>query len=72
MAVSVILLEAALAAAVAGPNLKPRLILAGPHAGGFAVSGAVLDDPLHAHVRETLAAAPQVTLDPIIAWPDAD
>ena len=72
MAVSVIVLEAALAAAVAGPNLKPRLILAGPHAGACAVSRAVLDDPLHAPVRETLTAAPQVALDPALAWPDVD
>lgn len=72
MGVSLIVLTPAVAAAVAGPNLKPRPIAAGPHAGGFAVSRAALDDPLHAGVRPTLAAALTVALDPALAWPDDD
>lgn len=72
MGVTIIRLTPGLAAQVAGPNLKPRLIAGGPHAGDFAVSCAALDDPMHVGVRPMLAAALAVELDPGVAWPDTD
>ena len=70
--VRLIVLDAALAAQVAGPRLRPRPIVAGPQAGAFALSTAVLDDPEHATCRAALAAAPQAEIDPALAWPEAD
>ncbi|MDP1616787.1 hypothetical protein [Phenylobacterium sp.] len=72
MGVSLVLMDEALAAQIVGPQLKPRLILAGAHAGAFALSPAVLADERHAAVHGLLTNLPRVTLSPDEAWPETD
>lgn len=72
MGVTLLLMDEGLADAIAGPHLKPRRILAGPHAGAFALSPAVLADERHAAVRPQLETLPRVSLSPDEAWPETD
>lgn len=72
MGVTLLLMDEVLAEAIAGPHLKPRRILAGAHAGAFALSPTVLADERHAAVRPQLETLPRVSLSPDEAWPETD
>lgn len=72
MDVTVILLSPEQAAAIRGPRLKPRRLTAGPLAGTFVLSPAVLADNDHKAAHGQLAVLPEAVVTPDEAWPPTD